>query len=38
MASIINDIIEERKLTQQEAGAILGVNQPKVTALKNGRL
>ena len=38
LASIINDIIEERKLTQQEAGAILGANQPKISALKNGRL
>lgn len=38
LASIINDIIDEGKLTQQKAGAILGVNQPKISALKNGRL
>ena len=38
LASIINDIIEERNLTQQEAAAILDVNQPKISALKNGRL
>lgn len=38
LASIINDIIEERGLTQKEAGEILGVNQPKISALKNGRL
>ena len=38
LASIINDIIEERGLTQKQAGEILGVNQPKISALKNGRL
>lgn len=38
LASIINDIIEERELTQDQAGKILGVNQPKISALKNGRL
>ena len=38
LASIINDIIEERGLTQDQAGKILGVNQPKISALKNGRL
>jgi predicted XRE-type DNA-binding protein len=38
IASMIYDIIEERKLTQKEAGVILGVNQPKVSALRNGRL
>lgn len=38
LASIINDIIEERGLTQEQAGKILGVNQPKISALKNGRL
>jgi len=38
LASIINDIIEKRRLTQKLAGEILGVNQPKISALKNGRL
>ena len=38
IASVIYDIIEEKSLTQKEAGAILGINQPKVSALKNGRL
>lgn len=38
LASTIYDIIEKRKLTQKEAGIILGINQPKVSALKNGRL
>ena len=34
----INKIIEKRKLTQVEAAQLLGVNQPKVSALKRGRL
>ena len=34
----INDIIEKRKLTQTEAGKVLGVNQPKISALANGQL
>lgn len=38
LASKIYDIIEERGLTQKEAAAILGIDQPKVSALKNGRL
>lgn len=38
LASIINDIIEKRGLTQKQAGEVLGVNQPKISALKNGRL
>ena len=38
IAVIINKILEERGLTQKEAGKILGINQPKVSALKNGRL
>lgn len=38
LASIINEIIEERGFTQDHAGKILGVNQPKISALKNGRL
>mgnify|MGYP005608541929 FL=1 len=38
IAVIINKIIAERGLTQKEAAKILGINQPKVSALKNGRL
>ena len=38
IVSMIYDIIEERKLTQKEAGVILKVGQPKVSALRNGKL
>jgi predicted XRE-type DNA-binding protein len=38
IVSMIYDIIEERKLTQKEAGAILKVSQPKISALRNGKL
>ncbi len=38
LASMIYDIIEERRLTQVEAAGILGIDQPKVSLLKNGRL
>jgi predicted XRE-type DNA-binding protein len=31
-------IIKRRRLTQEAAGKILGINQPKVSALLNGRL
>jgi predicted XRE-type DNA-binding protein len=34
----IVDIIQERRLTQVQAGKILGVDQPKVSALMRGRL
>lgn len=34
----IVDIIQERKLTQVQAGLVLGVDQPKVSALMRGRL
>ena len=34
----INKILEERKLTQAEAARVLGVNQPKVSALKGYKL
>lgn len=34
----INRIIEERGLTQVEAAELLGVNQPKVSALRRGRI
>ena len=35
---VINKILAERKLTQAEAARILGVNQPKVSALKSYKL
>lgn len=38
LASIIYDIIEERGLTQVEAAKALDVSQPKISALRNGRL
>ena len=38
LAHRIVDVIEARKLTQVEAGRVLGVDQPKVSALKRGRL
>jgi len=38
LAAIVNKIIEEKGLTQKEAAKILGINQPKISALKNGRL
>jgi len=38
LAMKINQIIEDRGLTQVEAGDVLGINQPKVSALANGRL
>jgi predicted XRE-type DNA-binding protein len=38
LAHRIVDIIEARKLTQVEAGKVLGVDQPKISALKRGRL
>ena len=34
----IVDIIEDRKLTQVRAAKILGIDQPKVSALMRGRL
>jgi predicted XRE-type DNA-binding protein len=38
LAHRIVDIIEARKLTQVQAGKVLGVDQPKISALKRGRL
>ncbi len=35
---IINNIVKERKLTQKHAAKILGVDQPKISALMNGKL
>ena len=34
----INQALEARKLTQASAAALLGINQPKVSALKNFRI
>ncbi len=34
----ISDIIAERKLTQGRAAKLLGIDQPKVSALQRGRL
>lgn len=38
LANKITRIIERRKLTQAEAANVLEVDQPKVSALKRGRL
>ena len=38
LAAIVNKIIEEKGLTQKASAKILGINQPKISALKNGRL
>ena len=38
LASLINEIIESRKLKQVEVAKILSVTQPKISALSNGRL
>jgi len=37
LVSHIADIIEERHLTQTEAAEMLGIDQPKVSALLHGR-
>ena len=34
----INGVIDERRLTQQAAAARLGVNQPKISALRHYKL
>ena len=38
LADQISDIIAQRKLTQTEAAELLGVDQPKVSALVRGKL
>jgi predicted XRE-type DNA-binding protein len=38
LAHRIATIIENRHLTQREAAALLGINQPKVSALQRGHL
>ena len=38
LASRINEIIEAKKLTQKEASELLGITQPEVSLLRNGRI
>ena len=38
LASHIRQVIKRRRLTQVAAAAVMGVDQPKVSALLNGRL
>jgi predicted XRE-type DNA-binding protein len=38
LASTISDIIDEQKLTQAQAAKLMGVDQPKVSAIVRGRL
>ena len=38
LASLIRDAIKHRRLTQGRAAALTGLDQPKVSALVNGRL
>jgi predicted XRE-type DNA-binding protein len=38
LALLIRDAIKRRRLTQVEAAALTGLDQPKVSALVNGRL
>ncbi len=38
ISNLINNLINAKGLTQTEAAKILGVDQPKVSALLNGRL
>jgi predicted XRE-type DNA-binding protein len=38
LAARILKVVQQRRLTQQAAAELLGINQPKVSALLNGRL
>jgi len=38
LAFALNHVLDERKLTQHQAASVLGVNQPKVSALRRYRL
>lgn len=38
LAILISDIIKERKLTQKKAAEVMGVDQPKVSAILRGYL
>jgi predicted XRE-type DNA-binding protein len=38
LARKINDVLQDRRLTQQEAAHLLGIPQPKVSAIRNYHL
>lgn len=38
IAIAIHEIIQSKGLTQKEAASLLGIDQPKISALSNGRL
>lgn len=38
LASLIDDVIRERGLTQQQAAMLMGIDQPKVSHVLHGRL
>jgi predicted XRE-type DNA-binding protein len=38
LASRIDDVLRRRKLTQRQAAALMGIDQPKVSHLLHGRL
>lgn len=38
LASLIRRVVRERRLTQAGAARLMGIDQPKVSALMNGRL
>ena len=38
LASLIDDVIRERALTQRDAAVLMGIDQPKVSHLLQGRL
>lgn len=38
LAQKITSILDERRFTQLKAGELLGIDQPKISALKRGRL
>lgn len=38
MASLIRQVLKRRRLTQTAAAGLMGIDQPKVSALLNGRL
>jgi predicted XRE-type DNA-binding protein len=38
LASLIRDLIKRRRLTQIQAASLTGLDQPKISALMNGRL
>jgi predicted XRE-type DNA-binding protein len=38
LARQINNVIKKKKLTQQQAAAVLDIDQPKISALASGKL